>query len=239
MHGNKGYSYIDSNKIHITKNFIFENFFFFSDDGIIQCTLIDHSTNIEVGIDQVFVSNSLINRIPPRILMCRIFTELRIKEEDWRRLIERKEFDWKIQIVSNHSGGVALVNLFMLGPENTGEKREVNFHDLMKFINDPESVSVGLLTLKRLNKDKIYSVYLEEQEDSEEFVNVHVVEKLDGEMDLDVLYSKSPYSPPGPVSPGSLIIAPLDGNLLRAKETGPFTFKIFCLFKNAIYCLIF
>jgi len=29
MHGNKGYSYIDSNKIHITKNFIFENLFFF------------------------------------------------------------------------------------------------------------------------------------------------------------------------------------------------------------------
>lgn len=196
---------------------------FLSDDDSIQCTLIDHNKKIDVGIDQIFVSNSSINRIPPRILVCKISTELKIKEEDWRRLIKRNEFDWKIQIVSNHSGGVAVVNLFRLGPENTVEKREVNFHDLIKFINDPESVSVGLLTLKRLNNHKIYCVDLKEQEDTES-VNVRIVERLDGEMDLNDLYSSSPYSPPGPVSPGSLIIAPFNGNLFRAKETGPFTF---------------
>ena len=73
-------------------------------------------------------------------------------------------------------------------------------------------------TLNSLTTDKFYSVIVEDQGDTDETVHVFIVDKFKEQIDLDTLYSTSPSSPPGPVSPGSLLIAPWKTNLLRAQE---------------------
>ena len=197
-------------------NFLYN--FFILDVDQIGCQLIDHNLYLEIGIDQIFVSNPSLNQLLPRILRCRISTENTIEEEDWRKLIKSKGYEWKIQLLSDLPGKEIEVNLFRSGPEKIVDKREINVQDIFRFLNNPETVFVPVPTLNSLTTDKFYSVIVEDQGDTDETVHVFIVDKFKEQIDLDSLYSTSPSSPPGPVSPGSLVIAPWKTNLLRAQE---------------------
>ena len=139
-------------------------------------------------------------------------------EEDWRRIVDAKGSEWKVQLLTTPPADQYTVRLLRAENPRIQDHKDTDILEILRFLDSPGLGKQGEV-LRRLEEGVFYSAELEEDSDFPSQVIIHLENQDPGEEDLDDLYSRFPSSPPGPVKAGSLVVAPWNGNLYRAKET--------------------
>ena len=133
--------------------------------------------------------------------------------EIWKRIVECDSCMLKADFIYTLNNGDFVVELYQVMGDSKMSLREIV--EYVKSRKTAKDNNPGN-RLELHDKEKFFKATIEEEDPAS--CGVFVLIESDVDTVLDDVYLQSPSSPPEPVTIGSLIAAPWEGNLYRAQE---------------------